>query len=135
MSRGAAGRWNHAGTRVIYTASSLALSALEVMASRSVLPDDYVCVAVDIPNDIPISSFSNSELPPDWWVYPHPESSRAFGTNWANSLVSAVMVVPFSIIRKEHNYILNPVHADFARIAFSSPEPFMFDRRLLGTSG
>jgi len=133
MSRGAAGRWNHAGTRVIYTASSLALSALEVMASRSVLPDDYVCV--DIPNDIPISSFSDSELPPDWWVYPHPESSRAFGTNWANSLVSAVMVVPFSIIRKEHNYILNPAHADFARIAFSSPEPFMFDRRLLGTSG
>jgi RES domain-containing protein len=66
---------------------------------------------------------------------PAPGIVAYFGTNWANSLVSAVMVVPSSIIRKEHNYILNPAHADFARIAFSSPEPFVFDRRLLGTSG
>lgn len=105
------------------------------MASRSVLPDDYVCVLIEIPDDISISIFPGSELPADWWVYPHPESSRDFGTKWAKSLVSAVMVVPSSIIRKEDNYILNTAHADFARIAFSDPEPFVFDRRLLGKSG
>jgi RES domain-containing protein len=34
------------------------------------------------------------------------------------------------VIPRERNYILNPAHTDFARIQFSSPEPFYFDDRL-----
>jgi RES domain-containing protein len=80
-SGGAAGRWNHAGTRVIYTASSLALSVLEMLASRGVLPDNYVHVRVDIPDDILISTFFEADLPANWWANPHPEGSRTFGTS------------------------------------------------------
>jgi RES domain-containing protein len=30
----------------------------------------------------------------------------------------------------EFNYLLNPHHADFARITLGKPEPFSFDGRL-----
>jgi RES domain-containing protein len=130
MASGAAGRWNQAGVPVIYTGASLALSALEILASRSVLADDYVSVRVDIADDVSISVFSEEDLPPDWWINPHPESSRAFGSNWAKSLASAVMSVPSSLVRSERNYILNPAHADFARIVFAEPVPFGFEERL-----
>jgi RES domain-containing protein len=134
-SGGAAGRWNHAGTQVIYTASSLALSVLEIIASHGVLPDNYVYVRVGIPEDILISSLVEDDLPGDWCANPHSETSRTLGTNWVNSLASAVLSVPSSVIRTERNYILNPAHADFARIAFSDPVPFVFDERLRRESG
>jgi RES domain-containing protein len=61
-SEGAPGRWNHAGTRVIYTASSLALSVLEIIASRGALPDNYVYVRVDIPEEVPVSALFNAQI-------------------------------------------------------------------------
>ena len=36
-----------------------------------------------------------------------------------------------SVILGERNYILNPVHSDFARIEFAQPETFRFDLRLI----
>lgn len=125
---GYAARWNEAGTNIIYAASSLSLCALEIMASQSALAG--VAVQIDIPEDIPVSVFSEENFPRDWWVNPHPESTRAFGTKWAESLTTAVMSVPSSVIRIERNYILNPAHADFARIGFSDPFLFTFDERL-----
>jgi RES domain-containing protein len=39
--------------------------------------------------------------------------------------------LPSAIIRAEANYLLNPLHPDFRRIALGKPEPFSFDARLL----
>jgi hypothetical protein len=35
------------------------------------------------------------------------------------------------IVPSEFNYVLNPVHPDFARIGVGKPLPFPFDPRLL----
>ena len=50
---------------MIYTASSLALSALEILANRTnELPDDYVAVSVEIPDDLSVIRLSEAQLRP-----------------------------------------------------------------------
>jgi RES domain-containing protein len=39
--------------------------------------------------------------------------------------------VPSVIVPTEFNYVLNPVHPDFARIRIGTPLPFPFDARLV----
>ena len=113
---------------MIYTASSLALSALEILASRAgELPDNYVAVSVEIPDDLSVITMSEAILPPNWWSNPHLAKTRDLGTSWVSDLQSAVLSVPSAVIRQERNYILNPAHPDFSRITFGDPEVFLWD--------
>ena len=123
-------RWNHKGTRVIYTAESRALCALEVLVNADELADDYISISIEIPDDLAITSLSVADLPTGWDSYPSPRATSDIGTGWAKGLTTAVLSVPSAVIPRERNYILNPVHPEFARIRFASPEPFYFDDRL-----
>jgi hypothetical protein len=35
------------------------------------------------------------------------------------------------VVPKEQNYLINPSHADAAKVVAGTPEPFVFDPRLL----
>lgn len=131
-----AGRWNHKGTPVIYTAESIALCTLEVVVKGADLADDYLCFSIEVPDDLRMASAikpphgtSFYGLPPGWDSDPYSAASQDIGTEWAKSRDSAVLVVPSVVVPRERNYILNPAHPDFARISFSA-EPFTFDGRL-----
>ena len=125
------GRWNHKGTPVIYTAGSYALCALEVLVNDGELADDWVSIAIEIPDGLAITSWSLADLPAGWNAIPAQNVSRDLGTNWAKGLTSAVLSAPSVVIPRERNYILNPAHPDFGRIHFSTLEPFYFDERLV----
>ena len=56
---------------MVYTSSSIALSALEILANRTgELPDDYVSVSVDIPDDVRVVTVPEAALPFKWWSNP-----------------------------------------------------------------
>jgi RES domain-containing protein len=120
------GRWNHKGTAAIYTADSVSLCALEVIANDADLAEDYMCISIEVPDDLSIMSASP---PTGWDSHPYIAATQDIGTNWARRLVTAVLSVPSAVIPRERNYILNPAHPDFSRISFSA-EPFTFDERL-----
>jgi RES domain-containing protein len=124
------GRWNHKGTRVIYTAATRALCALEVLANTGELADDYVVTPIEVPGDLTVTTLSIDTLPPGWDAAEPANDTRDIGTKWARGFGSAVLAVPSAVIPREWNYILNPLHPDFPGIRFSSPEPFYFDDRL-----
>jgi RES domain-containing protein len=124
------GRWNHRGTPVIYAAQSRALCALEILANADELLSDYIATPIELPNDLLTTSRSIATLPPMWNAREPSDLTRDIGTQWANSLMSAVLVVPSSVIPQELNYILNPRHPDFSKINFLTPEAFLFDDRL-----
>ena len=44
---------------------------------------------------------------------------------------TAVLRVPSAVLGEEWNYVLNPVHADFARIQFNEPKRLRVDPRLI----
>src|SRR5580704_16842676 len=118
------GRWNHKGTPVIYTAASRALCALEILANADELAGDYVVTPIEVPDDLKLTYRSAENLPLNW-NSPQPAlETRDIGTDWANSLATAILIVPSAVLPRESNYLLNPRHQDFARINFLSPEPF-----------
>ncbi len=57
------GRWNSAGKAVIYTASSLSLALLEqlVRIDPDEIPDDFVSIAIDLPDDISVCKFTKDQ--------------------------------------------------------------------------
>lgn len=119
---------------MVYAAASPSLAVLEVLVhldlSPDLLPDDYLLLAIDIPDDIEIKRLNPDELPFDW-TSPDGSTARAVGEKWLDDGKSAVMVVPSVIVAEENNVLINPRHSDAARISENSSRRFEFDFRLL----
>jgi RES domain-containing protein len=131
-ARRVGGRWNSKGTRVLYMSENRSSAVLEILVHLSAsIPDRYVLGAADIPNDTAVELADESRLPTNWATLDPREQdpTRRLGDEWAAQQRSAILSVP-SVILGERNYVLNPAHPDFRRIAFANPLPFEFDMRL-----
>jgi RES domain-containing protein len=93
-------------------------------------PADLVSVTAEIPDSLRVTTIRVEDLPARWRRYPAPEELAALGTDWAARRTSAALRVPSAIVPSEHNYLLNPAHADFARIRVGGARRFSFDPRL-----
>ncbi|HLC01449.1 MAG TPA: RES family NAD+ phosphorylase [Anaerolineales bacterium] len=125
------GRWNSVGTRMVYTASSASLALLEVLVN---LGSDaplrgYSLIELAI-DEVLINEVTPSELPRDWRRIPPPMPAQILGDTWVREMRSAVLAVPSAVVPHEHNYLLNPQHADFPRIRIGDPSSFPIDERL-----
>ena len=126
------GRWNHAGTAVVYGSASLALAALELFVHVDVdlIPTDLVAVNADIPDSVVTDIVKIEKLPRNWRRYPAPDTLKDMGTAWVARGSTAILTVPSAIIPEERNYLLNPAHRDFKRIRLRKPIPFQIDPRM-----
>jgi RES domain-containing protein len=95
---------------------------------------DLVTIAVDIGTNIAIDTITLAVLPADWRTYPAPPALAMIGQRWLRESTSAVLSVPSAVIPTERNFILNPRHADFARLLINASEPFSFDPRMWKTT-
>ena len=132
-ARRAGGRWNSKGIRVPYMSENRSLAVLEVLVHLSaVFPDKYFLGSADVPDNMPVERIVDEDLPEAWPTLIPAEqvATRRIGDAWVESQRSAILSVP-SVIVGERNYVLNPAHPEFARIAFAEPEPFRFDLRLI----
>jgi len=59
-----------------------------------------------------------------------PDPPRAFGSAWIEETRSAVLFVPSVVAPMERNILINPAHADAARIKPTLEEPVPWDERL-----
>jgi len=117
---------------VVYTSSTLALAALELLVHLDAeeAPDDLVATPADLPGSLQISRTRPSQLPRNWRDYPAPEILPDLGTRWARAGRTAVLAVPSAVIPRELNYLLNPLHPAFQDIRLGRPERFTLDARL-----
>lgn len=125
------GRWNSKGTRVLYMSESRALALLEVLVPlANEVSDKYAVGGADITSGVEISTVSENDLPAGWRTSlpAQQTATRAIGDEWVRTGLSAVLSVP-SVIVEERNFVLNPAHPDFRRIAFLVPVTFDFDIR------
>lgn len=125
------GRWNSPGKAAVYTASTLALALLEIMANaRRRVPPGYVYRAIDIPDDARTDRVLPADLPRKWFLAPAPHELREIGDAWLRRVASVALLVPSAIARIEYNVILNPNHSDFGRLVVGEPEDIPVDERL-----
>jgi len=130
-ARADGGRWNQAGTPVIYAGTTIAIAALEkyVHAAGS-MPADLVLVRIELPTACSTEKPKLADLPRDWDSVPPAASSMTFGTRWAREHRSLVLYVPSALIREEMNAVLNPDHPEFRGVKMTVQRPFRYDARM-----
>jgi RES domain-containing protein len=125
-------RWTPRGIAAVFTSATLSLAALErfVHTDSDLEPGDLVAIPVDIPEDIATESVDLKTLPADWRSFPPSPALATIGEQWARASRTAVLSVPSVVIPHERNFVLNPVHREFAQISMGRLEPFSFDPRM-----
>jgi RES domain-containing protein len=125
------GRWNARGVVVVYTSGSRPLAILETLVHLTPpVIFRYSLIRIEF-TDALVEQLTKASLPLDWQSEPASLSTRQLGDAWVRSSRSAILAVPSVIIPEETNFLLNPAHADFAKIDIGNPADFVLDPRLL----
>lgn len=131
-SRRVGGRWTPAGYPAVYTASSIALTVLETLVHvDSAIMPKHLVIRVDVPDAINVTSFTANDLPPNWRETPAPAALQQIGRDWLDAGETALLQIPSVVVPQENNVIINPLHADFHKLAISEPDAFTVDARLI----
>jgi RES domain-containing protein len=131
---GRSNRWNNAGEKVIYTASSRSLACLEnvVHSSGEALGQHFRVMVIYIPDNASMDTIPLNQLPEDWNQNVPSRACKELGSAWIKSNRSLLLQVPSSIIPLEKNYLINPNHLEFAKVKIVDHQEFIFDQRIKG---
>lgn len=127
------GRWNNKGNALLYTSSTRALAALEVLVHLppiNVKPIDFTIVSIDIPTNS-MEEISYHKIKDELLENGFYSNFKKIGDKWLNNNSSLVLKVPSVVIHEEFNYLINPLHKDFGKIKIVDKKKFSFDSRLL----
>lgn len=129
-ARLAAGRWNSWGLPVVYTSEHLSLAVLEILVhvDADLLPHDLAAFEIEIPDNVKITRLDTAQLPHGWRT--RVDRCRRVGDAWVAEEKTAVLRVPSAAVPHEANLLINPRHADSAKIRVVRAERFRFDPRL-----
>lgn len=125
------GRWNSPGTPLVYTSATRALAALELLVhlQASELLATYVLSETTFEAAL-VERLEPVRLPRNWRAFPSRVGLQEIGDRWVAERRSAVLEVPSAVVPAESNFLLNPLHRDFAKIAVGGSSRFEFDPRL-----
>lgn len=128
------GRWHRKGVPMVYAADSPALALLETMVhieAGDLMYFEYVAIPIRFSGKH-VSTLDERDLPSDWNSWPWPASTQDLGTRWLEERQSVVLRVPSAVVPHASNYLLNPLHPQFAQLEIGPAEPFPVDLRLGG---
>lgn len=126
-ARKVGGRWNPRGIPAVYASATLSLAALELLAHLNSVDDAPELVSFRIEFD---SKLVTEVTLPESWRKLGLNSTRALGRSWFADGKSPILKVPSFVIPSESNFVLNPAHPAFSKIAIGPQEPFQLDPRL-----
>lgn len=117
---------------MVYLAASLALASLELLVHlrETDVLKAYRKLSVGIPEHL-VKAADVRALPADWArTSLHPATQR-IGDRWLDSLESVVLAVPSAAVIGEVNYIVNPMHPDFAGLQPGEITDYRYDPRIV----
>lgn len=127
------GRWNAVGTPMVYVASSRAMAYLETVVhldGSQALPLNRYLVNIEIPDDVWAAAIVFDPVKyVGWDALPAGKTSIDFGTAWAASMDSLLALVPSVVIPEEMNFLMNPRHADMAKVKATKIRRWTYDHR------
>ena len=130
------GRWSPKNIPLVYGSQHLSLAVLEFRVNQGGYDpqDQYVYFQFEFDEAL----VERVETPPADWLTRFKEDgsttgAQAFGEEWFLQKRSAVLSVPSAVIRIERNFVLNPQHSDFAKVAIGPAKKLDLDSRLWNT--
>jgi RES domain-containing protein len=98
--------------------------------SLDLLPDDYVLMQIEVPDDLEVQTVASDDLPDGWRS--REDLCRRIGDAWLEEGSTALLSVPSAIVEVERNMLLNPRHASARDVAIAQITSFGWDDRLFG---
>jgi RES domain-containing protein len=125
------GRWNRAGTAMLYASENIALACLETFIHLRAggLPLNRYLVQVDIPEAL-WSGATRSVPAVGWDAIPTGRVNLDAGDAWAAGCRTAVMLIPSAIVPEERNVLINPLHPDAKSIKAKRIRKWTYDGRM-----
>ena len=126
------GRWSSPGTRLAYTSEHQSLAMLEyfVHLDPEDAPDDLVLATADVPDNLARARIQPGEMPADWRGTPPPPELARIGDEFVMKAENCLLLVPSALAVNENNWLINPQHTEFKRIAMHPTEPLRYDPRM-----
>jgi len=94
-------------------------------------PPELVLAMADVPDDLGRDQVRVEKLPAKWRISPAPPELTKIGDEFVREARVAVLLVPSALTPTENNWLLNPAHSDFSKIAIRETGPLSYDSRLL----
>ena len=125
------GRWNRKSTAVVYSAVTRALAYLETVVHlrTSGLPLNRYLVEIVVPEKVWAARVDGAP-PVGWDALPPGKVSLDFGDAWVTGGSAVLCTVPSVIVPEERCVLINPAHADAAKLAFVKVAKIAYDSRL-----
>jgi RES domain-containing protein len=122
------GRWTTPRTPGVYASLSPATALLEYLVHlEGETPSQLLLARATVPVACVLAQL---DLPSDWTERPYRATVRQIGDKWSNAKQSLGLRVPSAVCDGECNVILNPSHADFAKLRLDQLTPLKLDPRL-----
>ena len=123
-------RWNSKGTRMVYTGEYISLVILESLVHlRTVdIPKKQYLLQIELP-DSDFSEVKQSKIKDNWQQ--HLNYTQWMGDQFILANQSLILKVPSAIVPQEHNFLINPLHAEFKKVKVIKTELLELDKRLL----
>jgi RES domain-containing protein len=128
------GRWNETGVAILYCSESRALACLETVVHLNAggLPLNRYLVEIEVPDGVwsaaQIETVASLKI--GWDAEPAGRVSVGFGSGWARSKSSLLLLVPSAIVPEETNILINPEHLDRIRLRARKVRKWVYDPRL-----
>ncbi len=123
-------RWNSVGIPMLYTGEHISLCLLEALVHvkhkqflMQVSIIDIEVPAMDDMNEIKIAKLKKTWREDDTYT-------KFIGDEFVGSNNALLMKVPSAVVEEEHNFLINPLHADFKKIKIINNRIFKADKRL-----
>ena len=129
----ASARWHTQGRAVVYFAETPAGALGETLVHLELdpahLPKSYRLLKADAPDELGMQTIARADLPSGW--INNATATRTVGDEWLASGGSALLRVPSVIVPDTYNVLLNPEHADAAKVKVLWHAEYPWDARLL----
>jgi RES domain-containing protein len=130
-----AGRWHSRGRPVVYLAEHPALALLERLVHLEIDPDDlpttYQLLEVEVPDGTQIETVDVAQLDGASAAWREDRGvTRRTGDGWLTRQATALLRVPSVMLPKSTNFLLNPTHADAAKLRVVEVTRPAYDQRL-----
>jgi RES domain-containing protein len=127
------GRWNRAGTPLLYCSVTRALACLETLVhlAKHPLPLNRHLVKISVPANAWAASVElDASTLVGWDAEPAGKASLDWGNNWVTGGTSLLARVPSVVVPEEVNVLINPAHADIAGVKAEKVRKWLYDARL-----
>ncbi len=130
------GRWSSPGVRLSYTSEHESLALLEyfVHLDKDDPPADLILAVAEIPDDLSRSQVNVKDLPSSWRAPAAPPELAHIGDDFVHRQEHSLLLVPSVLAPNEHNWLINPAHPEFKRIAILESQPVAYDPRMFEKS-